>query len=223
MGPPGSNNLQIFVNAGPKANLNAPLNLEYNAFIHCPSRCFTTAALNATHNYFEGVNMYDSTAFAAHGDGWLTAFYNGPIGPPGQRICNCAGINSLVEKFDTWVMPNVGAGATSCLTCAIVNLPAGSMAGTSRAGSNILHVTAVHMNFKGTYPSVGMPINGIHPFDSLLHASSAGTGARNCCVPQQHVRWIAWRLYSERSLDGDLQSQLRLGSYISSVCGYSRL
>ncbi len=164
--PPGSNNLQIFVNAGPKANLNAPLNLEYNAFIHCPSRCFTTAALNANHNYFEGVNMYDSTAFAAHGDGWLTAFYNGPVGPPGQRICNCAGINSLVEKFDTWVMLNVGAGATSCLTCAIVNLPAGSMAGTSRAGSNILHVTAVHMSFKGTYPSVGMPINGIHPFDS---------------------------------------------------------
>jgi hypothetical protein len=163
--PPGSHNLYIFLNAGSRGNVNYPLNLEYDAFIHCPSRCFTTGALNASHNYLEGVNMYDSDAFAAHGDGWMTSFYNGPMGNP-RQICNCSGIDSLVEKFDTWLAPNIGAGATSCFTCAIVNLPAGSLRGTSTAGSNVLHVTEIHMGIAGTYPSVGMPIGGIHPFDS---------------------------------------------------------
>ncbi len=41
--PPGSKGLYIFVNAGPRANLNDVVNLEYNAFIHCPSRCFVIA------------------------------------------------------------------------------------------------------------------------------------------------------------------------------------
>lgn len=72
--------------------------------------------------------MYDSTAFAAHGDGWMTAFYNGPEGPS-RQVCNCSGINSFVEKFDTWLAPNIGAGATSCFTCAIVNQPAGTLRG----------------------------------------------------------------------------------------------
>ena len=163
--PPGSKGLYIFVNAGPRANLNNVVNLEYNAFIHCPSRCFSTGALNASHNYLEGVNMYDSTAFAAHGDGWMTAFYNGPEGPS-RQVCNCSGINSLVEKFDTWLAPNIGAGATSCFTCAIVNQPAGTLRGTSTAGSNILHVTAIKMSIAGSHPSVGMPIGGLHPFDA---------------------------------------------------------
>jgi hypothetical protein len=163
--PPGSKNLYIFVSAGSRANPNDVLNLEYDAFIHCPSRCITTGALNAKHNYFEGVNMYDSTAFAAHGDGWMTSFYNGPSGPNSRQICNCSGIDSLVEKFDTWLAPNIGAGATSCFSCAIVNLPAGILKGSSTGGSNVLHVTAINMNIAGTYPTVGMPINGVHSFD----------------------------------------------------------
>jgi hypothetical protein len=162
--PPGSKFLSYLLNGGPRlGNINNQLNLEYDAFIHCPSRCFATGALNASHNYLEGVNMYDSTGSAAHGDGWMTSFYNGSSGPP-RQICNCSGMNSLVEKFDTWLAPNIGAGATSCFTCAIVNLPAGIVKGTSTAGSNILHVTEIRMGLAGAHPSVGMPISGLSPF-----------------------------------------------------------
>jgi len=159
--PPGSKNLFYFLNAGARlGNVNNPLNLEYDAFIHCPSRCFATGALNMSHNYLEGVNMYGPTGFAAHGDGWMTAFYNGPSGLSGAQICNCSGIDSFVEKFDTWLQPNTGAGATSCFTCALVNVPGGVLHGTATVGSNILHVTQVGMNVRGQYPAVGANIFG---------------------------------------------------------------
>jgi hypothetical protein len=158
--PPGSTNLFYFAGAGTRlGNVNNKLNLEYDAFIHCPSRCFSTSALNASHNYFEGVNIYDSTGFAAHGDGWMAVFYNGPTGFASVQICNCSGIDSFVEKFDTWLAPNFGAGATSCFTCALVNVPGGVLHGTSTAGSNILHVTQVGMS-GGQYPAVGANVFG---------------------------------------------------------------
>jgi hypothetical protein len=234
--PPGSTNLFIFAAAGPRINLNNPLNLEYNVFIHCPSRCFTTGALNSSHNYFEGVNMYDSTGFAAHGDGWMTAFYNGPVGPRGNYICNCSGLNTLAEKFDTWLVPNMGAGATSCLTCAIVNLPAGSVAGTSEAGSNILHVTAVHMNSAGTYPSVGMPINGVHSYDTYSAPPPPAPFPRIAGCPNNtcdgspgdyilNVPWTrtcrtncGWGLIFQASVDtADYENNVWVGNIINST------
>jgi hypothetical protein len=159
-------NLFIFVGAGPRAHLNNPLNLEYNAFIHCPSRCLTTGAFNASHNYFEGFNIYGPTGFAAHGDGWMTSFYNNAPGPPSGYVCACSGLSSLVEKFDTWLSPATGAGESSCFTCAIVNQPAGSLIGDIKAGSNILHVSAIHMFAMLINPSVGMPINGTHAYNA---------------------------------------------------------
>ena len=159
--PPGSTNLYVFVAAGPRSgNVNNRLNLEYDAFIHCPSRCFSTGALNASHNYFEGVNMYGPGAFAAHGDGWITIFYNGPTGLSKSQICDCSGIESFVEKFDTWLQPNFGAGASSCFTCAVVNVPGGVLHGMSTAGSNILRVTQVGMNVRDQYPAVGAMVYG---------------------------------------------------------------
>ena len=166
-GPPpttttGSSNLFYFVagNAAPTSSavLNRPLILEYDAFIHCPSRCFSTGALQASHNYLEGVNMYAIGAFAAHGDGWMASFYNGPNGPNTRQICNCSGIDTFSEKFDTWLSPNYGAGATSCFTCALVNVGAGHINGNITQGSNVLAVTSVRMNYAGTYPDIGMPI-----------------------------------------------------------------
>jgi hypothetical protein len=233
---PGSTNLFIFVAAGPRVNLNNPLTLEYNAFIHCPSRCFTTGALNSSHNYFEGVNMYDSTGFAAHGDGWLTAFYDGPVGPRGNYICNCSGLNTLVEKFDTWLVPNMGAGATSCLTCAIVNLPAGSVGGTSQAGSNILHITSVHMSSAGIYPSVGMPINGIHAYDAYSAPPPPAPFPRIAACPNNtcdgspgdyvlNVPWTktcrgncGWGLIFQASVDtADYENNVWVGNIINST------
>jgi hypothetical protein len=147
-------------NAAPtsSAGLNRPFILEYNAFIHCPSRCFSTGSLQASYNYFEGVNMYAVGAYAAHGDGWMASFYNGPDGPNTRQICNCTGIEAFSEKFDTWLSPNYGAGATSCFTCALVNLGAGHVTGKITQGSNVLAVTSVRMNYAGTYPNIGMPI-----------------------------------------------------------------
>ena len=225
--PPGSRNMFIFVAAGPRVKPDDKLTLEYDAFIHCPSRCFTTGALNASHNYFEGVNMYGPSAFAAHGDGWLTAFYNGPYAPRGQTPCNCSGISGLVEKFDTWLTLSTGAGATSCLTCAIVNLPAGAMNGTSTAGSNILHVTAIKMSYPGTFPSVGMPINGIHAFDAYrMQPPPAPTPAIAACPnntcdgsPGDYVLNVPWTVTCNRNCGFGLifQASVNTADYENNV------
>ena len=83
--------------------------------------------------------------------------YDGPYGYNNQ-VCNCSGVGSLVEKFDTWLQPNVGASAVTCFSCAIVNIPGGSLKGTATQGSNILHVTQVDEVIARQHPAVGTPI-----------------------------------------------------------------
>jgi hypothetical protein len=143
------NGLQVWGGFGPRMSmplgLNSPTKVEYTAFINCPSRCFAYGGgADFKYNYYEGINLYDATGIAAHGDGIITAFYNGPDGPLGQNICDCSGMDSISEKFDTWLLPNYGASGITCYTCAIVNLPSPVRvsAGVSK-GSNILNVTAI--------------------------------------------------------------------------------
>ena len=153
--------IQIHVGAGPRSRapgeFNSPLILEYDAIINCPERCFTTGTLSSEHNYFQGINMKDSTAYAAHGDGWLTTFYNGPTGPSAAQICNCTGLDTLMEKFDTWMTPNYGAGSTSCITCAMVNVPGPAVTATiDTRAPNVAHVTSISGT---TFVAAGSAIN----------------------------------------------------------------
>ena len=153
--------IQIHVGAGPRSRapgeFNSPLILEYDAIINCPERCFTTGTLSSEHNYFQGINMKDFTAYAAHGDGWLTTFYNGPTGPSAAQICNCTGLDTLMEKFDTWMTPNYGAGSTSCITCAMVNVPGPAVTATiDTRAPNVAHVTSISGT---TFVAAGSAIN----------------------------------------------------------------
>jgi hypothetical protein len=104
--------------------------VEYNAFINCPARClsFGAQSLNAKYNYFEGVNMYGPTGTQSHGDGMMWTFYNGPSGPS-RAICNCSGVNTISEKFDTWLQPSRGSGGNTAFMAAVVNSPYGCCKG----------------------------------------------------------------------------------------------
>jgi hypothetical protein len=126
--------------ASSAANLNRPTILENVAMINCPSRCVAAGVLMSHHNYFEGPNMM--SAGAAHGDGLITSFYNGPAFGPGVP-CNCSGLNLWQEKLDTWLLPSNGASANTCISCSVINVPGGSVSGTTN-GDGILHVTNIN-------------------------------------------------------------------------------
>ena len=158
---PGSVNTQYSVLVGGSSlgsqSVNRPVVVANNAFINCASRCLAVGSVIMRNNYFEGINMYELPGYAYHGDGWMTSLYNGPSGPA-QTTCNCDGVDYLMEKFDTWLVPTGkngppplpptspwGAGSTTCLSCALVNAPAGTIYGTTD-GAGHLSVTSLSIS-----------------------------------------------------------------------------
>jgi hypothetical protein len=116
----------------------------YNGMVNCPMRCLTVAGnLDARYNYFNGVNTYGGSGYQGHGDGWMTISYDGPQGFSKAQVCNCDGIPSLREQFDTWLVPNYGSGSTSCLSCALVNAPSGSTLGGTVAHTGDMSFTTM--------------------------------------------------------------------------------
>ena len=138
----------------PNGNIVRPVSTYYSAYINCPARCFGTGSFFSQHNYFEGMNMYGLTpdTVGAHGDGWLTAFYNGPAAPVAAQVCNCDGINA-VEKWNTWLLPNYGGGGNTCFSCGTIIAPLGAMVGSIAKGSTRASITLVNFPyFSATQP-----------------------------------------------------------------------